>query len=77
MDERRVSRRLAMTVTALSARIALGDPQCTGKRRFPNRGAALLNLSRRGGDRRVHTKCSRNLHPYECRACGSWHIGSE
>lgn len=50
---------------------------CMGKRRFRGLGEALAHLKRRKRRRRVQTKNGCGLHPYRCRACGHWHIGSD
>ena len=44
------------------------DAGCTGKPKYPNRSAAERAMPRRDA--------SYGAHPYRCRHCGEWHIGS-
>ena len=44
------------------------DAGCTGKPRYSNRSAAERAMPRRDA--------SYGAHPYRCRHCGQWHIGS-
>lgn len=54
------------------------DPACSGKRAFVNRGMAVLALKRRKRWKRIRTGADgHNVHPYRCRRCGKWHIGSD
>lgn len=52
------------------------DPSCTGKQAWSDKGAVLRHLRKRSS--KVNTKTGRRgLHPYHCRRCGAWHIGSD
>lgn len=54
------------------------DPACTGKTPYLDRGAALKRLAyRKQSHRRLAIDGRRNPHPYRCKNCGKWHIGSD
>lgn len=47
-------------------------PGCTGKRKFASEDGALAAADR--PHTRIALKRGEQLHPYQCPACGCWHL---
>jgi hypothetical protein len=54
------------------------NPGCTGKTPYTNKADALRCLRFREKARRNRASKGRGaMQPYQCRHCGSWHLGSQ